>query len=255
MRRELNGRMVSLNGGMRRMLTKDKYDEIKALDEYEQSLDGYGKGIRYDLQGLQKLNPIQVGTYLGVIYWDGTKPAQVSITLDNKRYIWIDSEGLNVTGAAAKYTKPGYIVVDGTVVGGWLDPNDKGAAVAHIAALQLHKAGAGDEFSRFYWDGVSEPPATSTVYNSYITGAYQYIKGINTTTIQYGIGDGSKQSNVQGANWYNIKELSKGEFNVIPVNLVNRAGAKPVLWVYDSPNKAAIQPASDMRKIVNIDIV
>lgn len=220
---------------------------------------GLPSGRKYSLRELQKRNPIQVGSYLGVIYWDGkgSNRQYTAMRIGNAWYRTGDNQllrqYLNETEVKVIGTEPGYYVIDGTLEFADAGAFDSDAIGSHIAALELHKAAVGDEFSRWWWDGTSEPAATSCAYNSYITGNYQYIKGIRASIVQYGIGDGTKQSNVTSAGWYSINQLSKGEYSSIRVNVVDRAGAKPVLWVPGLPLPST-QPMLDESRPVAMAI-
>lgn len=146
-----NLRLVSLNGGLRRMLSEKQYASL--IDNGNP--DAKNNDIVYDFHGLQNLNPIKGGTYLSVIYWDGTLLEgsnaifyRKSGTDDEYHLVMIDNH-LEVANSSKSdintYTKAGYIVVDGTITRIQDTTPD---LKQHLAALQLRKAKDGDDISK-----------------------------------------------------------------------------------------------------------
>ena len=122
---ETSNRMVSLNGGMRRMLTEEKREEITNAIEANKLYNGYDNGIRYDVDGLQKLNSslIVPGSYISIIYWNGkfatgedsyfkfnqSAPYEVRLTKSTLQVGMIGGE------PTLKLTKPGYFFLNNIV--------------------------------------------------------------------------------------------------------------------------------------------
>lgn len=239
------------------LLTEAGGGTVIEVDPLIQAYSGMiSDGANLDLPALQALNPIKVGSYLGVIYWDGKGDLPsgslagffIKDHLDDTghtRAYWVENYGQG-PGLAFKTAssnsveigrKAGFYVIDG-----YLDAFEqntvayKDSILYHSAALQLRPARVGDDIEKFYWDGT---------YLDYKNGGkiYTFTEGI--TRVDQGDYDNITCDAGQFRYWKTgvgvastwtasgVHSIPSGFSNHV-YSILQADGSAPILWVYDS---------------------
>lgn len=222
---------------------------------------GLPSGRKCSLRELQKKNPIQVGSYLGLIYWDGkgiyvAKGAifttNGSLLIDNQGRLALQNGGdITVLG-----TEAGYYAIDASVTSIEENAFFSVSIGAHIAALELHKPVVGDVITRFYWDGVSEKdeihyidrPANVQLYTTYKTK-----QKLNVYD-----GNSDKNYDMEGAQWSSVEKMTGRAYvkiSVVEIAYVPAGTAtKSCIWIPGLPSTNSVQSVVDESRPVAMAI-